>query len=67
MSMVLHGGSPEEASPRDISAGQKLRKVTSANNERESYADYKLDYPNEGTSISPVAESFLVRRSKEFL
>lgn len=49
--------------PRDISAGQKLRKVMSANNERESFADYKLDYPTR-TSIPYLSPSPSVRRSK---
>lgn len=51
---------PKRDVSRDISAGQKLRKVTSANNKRESFADYKLDYLSldQRELIPLIAKSF---------
>lgn len=58
---------PGEVS-RDIFAGQKLRKVISANNERESFADYKLDYPSlgrRGRALNPAYRRVLLSEGRK--
>lgn len=60
--MVFFTGGDFRGGFREISAGQKLRKVMSANNERESFVDYELDYTSLGRRgralIPPITKSF---------